>query len=105
MKRIVFVFTLAVAAAGFLVPSLGRWNVEAQTAVSIATPAKSPASVAPTIVPSPSPTPEDIIKIDTELVNLNVRVIDRTSNRPVNDLQPKDFSIFEDGARQQIDFF
>ena len=45
-----------------------------------------------------------IIKIDTELVNLNVRVIDR-NNRPINNLQEKDFKIFEDGAQQKIDFF
>jgi Ca-activated chloride channel family protein len=37
-------------------------------------------------------------------VNLNVRVIDR-NNRPVNNLQQKDFKILEDGVPQQIDFF
>ncbi len=65
-------------------------------------------SISPT--PTPSPTPpkikeeEEIFKVDTELVNLNVRVIDR-NNRPINGLQQKDFKIFEDSETQQIEFF
>ena len=58
-----------------------------------------------------SPTPpridrrfDEIIKVDTELVNLNVRVIDR-NNRPINNVQQKEFKIFEDGVPQKIDFF
>ncbi|MBP9663273.1 MAG: VWA domain-containing protein [Pyrinomonadaceae bacterium] len=67
----------------------------------------------PTPTPTPAPTvkptpriddPDEIIKIDTELVNLNVRVVDRNS-RPVNNLQEADFRIYEDGKLQQIDFF
>lgn len=60
--------------------------------------------------PSPTPTPpaikeEDIIeKVDTELVNLSVRVIDR-NNRPVNSLKQPDFKIFEDNVLQEIGFF
>ena len=71
------------------------------------------------IMPSPTPTPspaaakatptvlkddDEPIKIDTELVNLNVRVVDR-NNRPINDVPQKDFKIFEDGNLQKIDFF
>ncbi len=66
------------------------------------TPAAAPVLINPT--PKPTETPDEIIKIDTELVNLNVRVIDR-NNRPVNNLQQKDFKVSEDGAPQQIDFF
>jgi Ca-activated chloride channel family protein len=56
--------------------------------------------------PNASPTPEveETIKIDTELVNLNVRVIDR-NNRPINNLSQKEFQIFEDGIAQPIEFF
>jgi Ca-activated chloride channel family protein len=60
--------------------------------------------------PSPTPTPlpikdeEGIIKVDTELVNLNVRVIDR-NNRPINGVRESEFKIFEDGVPQQIEFF
>lgn len=63
------------------------------------------ATATPTPAASPAPTIDDeVIKIDTELVNLNIRVIDR-NNRPVNNLQEKDFKIYEDGTLQQIDFF
>ena len=58
-------------------------------------------------VPTPTPTPnpeDDVIKIDTELVNLNVKVVDRF-NRPINNVPQSDFTIFEDGIPQQIDFF
>jgi Ca-activated chloride channel family protein len=44
------------------------------------------------------------IRIATELVNLNVRVIDR-NNRPVNNLQQKDFRVFENNIEQSIEFF
>lgn len=58
--------------------------------------------------PTPSPTPinpeDDVIKVETELVNLNVRVVDRT-NRPINNLSQADFTIFEDNVKQEIDFF
>jgi Ca-activated chloride channel family protein len=47
---------------------------------------------------------DEIIKVDTELVNLNVRVIDR-NNRPINTVQQRDFKIYEDGVPQKIDFF
>lgn len=70
--------------------------------------AQTPA-VGPTPTPSPkiSPTPrleDQEIKIDTELVNISVRVVDR-NNRPVNNLAQSEFKIFEDGVPQQIDFF
>ncbi len=55
--------------------------------------------------PSPTPDPEDeVIKVDTELVNLNVKVVDRF-NRPINNVPQSDFTIYEDGVPQQIDFF
>ncbi len=60
--------------------------------------------------PTPTPTPlpikeeEGIIKVETELVNLNVRVVDR-NNRPISGLREADFKIFEDGAPQEIGFF
>ena len=46
----------------------------------------------------------EVYKVDTELVNLNVRVVDR-NNRPINGLSQNDFKIFEDGAPQSIEFF
>ena len=60
--------------------------------------------------PSPTPTPlpikeeEGIIKVETELVNLNVRVIDR-NNRPISGIRQNEFKIYEDNVPQQIEFF
>lgn len=62
-----------------------------------------PAIPAPTVEPTPNPE-DEIIKVDTELVNLSVRVIDR-NNRPINNLSQKDFTILEDNVPQPIEFF
>ncbi len=95
------VTTIFAALALSAVASIGGVDLNAQTP----NPAPSPTST-----PSPRPTPpvlddpDEVIRIDTELVNLNVRVVDR-NNRPINNLQERDFKIFEDGVLQQIDFF
>src|SRR6476469_120079 len=60
-----------------------------------ATPTPTPA-VAPTIKDDT----EDVIKVETNLVNLNVRVVDR-NGRPINDLKQSDFTVFEEGAPQR----
>ena len=101
MKRIVFVVSVAAAAAGFLVTPADSSRAWAQRS---ATPTPT-VTTAPTVSPSPKPTDDEVIKIDTELVNVTVRVIDRQNNRPVNGLLEKDFKVFEDGIPQQIDFF
>ena len=44
------------------------------------------------------------IKIDAELVNLDVRVVDR-NNRPIGTLSQNDFKVFEDNQPQTIEFF
>ena len=57
----------------------------------------------------PNPTGAEIgnnetIKINTELVNLNVRVIDR-NNRPIGDIRENEIHVFENGVPQPIFFF
>src|SRR5256714_4283920 len=47
----------------------------------------------------------DVIRVDTELVGLNVSVVDRGTNRGVNDLTKEDFRLYEDNAQQQIAHF
>jgi VWFA-related protein len=47
---------------------------------------------------------EFVVKIDTELVNLNVVVTDKSGQR-VRGLVKDDFEVFEDGARQEISHF
>src|SRR5918911_1018838 len=62
--------------------------------------------------PTPTPTPEGgeevdpdaRVTINTELVNLNVRVVDRY-NRPINNVQQAEFQVFEDGVAQPVEFF
>ncbi len=46
---------------------------------------------------------DDVVKIDINLVNLQVRVIDR-NNRPVNDVRTEEFRVFENGVQQEVKF-
>ncbi len=73
----------------------------------IVNPTPTPAPKVPVPTPTESPNPDDdggVITFDTELVNINVRVIDR-NNRPINGLAQKDFTIIEDNVPQKIEFF
>src|SRR5258708_7005003 len=47
----------------------------------------------------------DVIRVDTELVSVNVSVVDRGTNRGVNDLTKDDFRLYEDNGLQQIAHF
>lgn len=62
----------------------------------------------PTVYDEDAPPPiivEDTpIVIKAEVVNLNVRVIDR-NNRPINTLAQQDFKIYEENVLQPIEFF
>ena len=44
----------------------------------------------------------DVIRVDSQLVTLNVSVIDRNTNRGVVGLGEADFRLFEDGVEQRI---
>lgn len=98
MNRYLYLFLIGSLVSLFALAQFG--GVSARNVVDSA-------SATPTPTPKPSPTPDDedeVIKVETELVNLNVRVVDR-SNRPINNLREADFSIFEDNVKQTIDFF
>jgi Ca-activated chloride channel family protein len=64
----------------------------------------------PKLKPTPTPTPpetldpDSIVRINAELVQLHVRVIDR-NNRPINDVPKAAFHVFEDGVPQTIENF
>ncbi|HEX7957763.1 MAG TPA: hypothetical protein VF508_12505, partial [Pyrinomonadaceae bacterium] len=47
--------------------------------------------------------PDEVVTIDTSLVNLHVRVVDR-NNRPINDVAETDFRVFENGVPQSVQF-
>lgn len=84
------------------------------------TPAQRPAAGAPPklgepppvpkLKPTPTPTPpevldpESIVRVNTDLVQLHVRVIDR-NNKPINDVPETAFHVFEDGVPQPIEDF
>lgn len=52
-----------------------------------------------------SPEPADVLRIDTDLVTLNVSVFNRTAAKGPVTLQQKDFTIRDDGLPQEISFF
>ncbi len=110
MKRSLFVISIAAAFVTILAISFRQDAVQAGPVSDAAFLGATPSPTPPSIQASPKVTPpilvedNDVIKVDTELVNLNVRVIDR-NNRPVNNLKEADFKILEDGKPQQIDFF
>ena len=64
----------------------------------------------PRLKPTPTPTPPaeidpgDILKINADLVQLHVRVIDR-NNRPIDNVPQNQFHVFEDGVSQPIESF
>jgi Ca-activated chloride channel homolog len=54
--------------------------------------------------PVPKPDPAQIFKAAVDVVSLNVTVVDGDSHY-ITDLGERDFSVFEDGARQDLLFF
>lgn len=94
MKRTLFVVAVFVSLGVVFLPQAGN---------------QAFAQASPSPTPTPKPTPnvledDTVYKVDTELVNISVRVIDR-AGRPVNKLSESDFKIFEDNVQQQIEFF
>ncbi|MCC6452354.1 MAG: VWA domain-containing protein [Acidobacteria bacterium] len=51
--------------------------------------------------PVPSSTPEDVVKITTSLVQVDVTVVDK-DGRPIKDLKPSEIHIFENGKARKI---
>jgi VWFA-related protein len=49
--------------------------------------------------------PADIVRIDTDLVNLNVSVFNRKASGAAVTLAQKDFSVMDNGIAQEISFF
>lgn len=63
--------------------------------------------------PPPPPPPNahqrdegmETVRIDTELVDLNVSVFNHDPKNPVGELQQKDFTVMENGSPEEISFF
>ena len=64
----------------------------------------------PKLKPTPTPTPpevldaDSVIRINSDLVQLHVRVIDR-NNKPIGNVTKAEFHIYEDGVPQTIESF
>ncbi len=104
MKRTFLIFSVALFLTSLVSVAFYSGKVNARIADIRFTATPSPTPL-PLGTPTPKPTPDDeIIKIDTELVNLTVRVVDR-NNRSINNIPENEFKIYEDGSIQKIDFF
>ena len=76
-----------------------------QVASPTPTPTPTPLTkTSPTVAPEIVEDDGGILIIDSEIVNLNVRVVDR-NNRSIGTLQQKDFKVYEDNVAQPIEFF
>jgi Ca-activated chloride channel homolog len=53
-------------------------------------------------VEAQAPSGENRIRIDTDLVNVDVIVVDQNNN-PIFDLNKEDFSVYEDGVKQTVE--
>ena len=90
---------LALAAAGSYLASIHTSAQTSGSPVPSATPPNEPPPPPPLAREDDTP-----LVINTELVNLNVRVVDRF-NRPIANLKQGDFTVYEDGKMQPITFF
>lgn len=116
MKRKTFNILLIIFCFGLIFAFYNFSTTNAQTVqtpnrTGNTTPTPTPQKSTPAAKPSPivSPTPyvddpNEIIRIETEEVNLNVRVIDR-NNRPINNLRQQEFKVYEDNVLQPITAF
>jgi VWFA-related protein len=53
---------------------------------------------------NPPSAEEGSVKLETHLINMNVSATDK-DGRAIPDLKREDFSVYEDGVKQQISFF
>ena len=105
MKRVYLLGLFASISLLFVSEYLPGAILAQKASVDPASRPRATATATPTPTPGPTIREEDIIeKVETELVNLNVRVVDR-NNRPINNLQESEFKIFEDNVPQKIEFF
>ena len=106
MKRVYFLGVFALLSLLFVSELLSK-DARAQVAGNASRVGLTKPTPTPTVTPTVAPTirEEDIVeKVETELVNLSVRVVDR-NNRPVNNITESEFKIFEDNVPQKIEFF
>jgi Ca-activated chloride channel family protein len=65
---------------------------------------KGPRQIEARLTESPKRPIDDIVRIDTDLLTVDVRVTDR-DGRPVRNLKPEHFKLYEDSSERPISFF
>ena len=107
------------AQTGAVVRSAPKETIAPERREALSLPSATPTANRPELIGSgeqkpgagtparPSTTPEevsedDVIRVDTELVSVNVSVVDRGTNRGVNNLTKNDFRLFEDNVTQEV---
>ena len=58
----------------------------------------------PTATPKPTENEDDVVKISTTLIQIDVTVTDK-NGKIITDLKPEDFEVFENGKKQDITNF
>ena len=105
--------TLARSLSAFIIALLLACVVNAQSGPTLKKTEPPPKKKTQTPPAAPQPTPEsseeqeaesEAIKVETNLVTIPVIVSDRTDTY-IADLRQDEFSIFEDGAQQQVAYF
>lgn len=79
-------------------------QVDITTPIIIIVPSPKPAVTPPTVATAATVEDEEVLRVETEEISLNVRVVN-DGNRPVNNLKESDFKIYEDNVVQPITFF
>ena len=97
MKRFIVVAALAVAALG------SHTDAQQQPSAPAVPAAPAPAEAAPA-AQAPASRQQPAFRAGVDIVSLNVTAMSGT-NQYVTDLQETDFSVFEDGVKQDISFF
>src|SRR6185503_15530763 len=59
----------------------------------------------PTPTPAAAEDPQDIVKVDTDLVKVDALVMQKKTARVVGGLNREDFLLYEDGTKQEISHF
>jgi Ca-activated chloride channel family protein len=91
-------------------PTPGPPVIQSGTGIDKIAPELGPPPPIPKLKPTPTPTPPEefgegeVVRVDTELVTLNVRVIDR-NNRPIDNVRENELHVYESGVEQPIVFF
>jgi Ca-activated chloride channel family protein len=113
---LVFLGLLALTAFGLAHSGLAQQDGRTRRVAPAQTPSAAPKMATPTPTPTPGAQPtatpgdgqeinnDEVITVDTDIVNVNVRVVDRF-NRPITNVQQSEFTLYEDGAPQEIKFF